>query len=70
MLGSGPTGMPPATDRSYAVGYGKPPAEHSFKPGESGNLRGRPRRSQTLDGIYAAMLRSTVPMVIDGKRRR
>ena len=60
----------PSTDRSYAIGYGKPPAQHRFKPGESGNLRGRPRRSQTLDGVYAAMLSSTVPMVIDGKRRR
>ena len=25
------------------VGYGKPPAEHRFKPGKSGNPRGRPK---------------------------
>lgn len=25
------------------VGYGKPPAEHRFKPGQSGNPRGRPK---------------------------
>lgn len=25
------------------AGYGKPPAEHRFKPGQSGNPRGRPK---------------------------
>lgn len=28
------------------VGYGRPPAEHKFKPGKSGNPRGRPRKAQ------------------------
>lgn len=32
----------PPTDR-YEVGYGKPPAETRFKPGQSGNPRGRPK---------------------------
>lgn len=27
---------------NYTVGYAKPPAEHWFKPGQSGNPRGRP----------------------------
>ena len=30
----------------YDVGYGKPPEEHRFKPGTSGNPRGRPRGSK------------------------
>ncbi len=29
--------------RDYAVGYGKPPEGSRFKPGQSGNPRGRPR---------------------------
>lgn len=29
--------------REGEVGYGKPPAEHRFKPGQSGNPRGRPK---------------------------
>ena len=29
--------------KSYAVGYGKPPSDARFKPGQSGNPRGRPR---------------------------
>ena len=28
--------------RNYDTGYGKPPVEHQFKPGESGNAAGRP----------------------------
>lgn len=32
----------PETAR-YEVGYGKPPADTRFKPGQSGNPRGRPR---------------------------
>ena len=34
-----PTGL-------YDVGYGKPPVEHQFKPGESGNVNGRPKGSR------------------------
>ena len=29
--------------RDFVVGYGKPPAEHRFKKGASGNPRGRPK---------------------------
>lgn len=35
-----PTQRPDAT---YEVGYGKPPATTRFKPGQSGNPRGRPK---------------------------
>jgi Family of unknown function (DUF5681) len=28
---------------AYAVGYGRPPREHRFAPGRSGNPRGRPK---------------------------
>ena len=30
----------------YTVGYGRPPAEHQFKPGQSGNRNGRPRKDK------------------------
>ena len=35
-----PLNLPAA---SYEVGYGKPPAEHRYKPGQSGNPLGRPK---------------------------
>lgn len=31
---------------AYEVGYGKPPKEHRFRKGQSGNPRGRPRGSR------------------------
>lgn len=42
--------MPKRSDKSseeksegYDVGHGKPPKHHQFKPGQSGNLKGRPK---------------------------
>jgi hypothetical protein len=34
-----------------AVGYGQPPTETRFKPGLSGNPKGRPRGSKNLKGL-------------------
>lgn len=47
----------------YEVGYGKPPKEHRFKPGQSGNARGRPRK-QTFP---LAIINAPLPMKVDGK---
>ena len=32
----------------YPVGYGRPPAHARFKPGQSGNPKGRPKRTKNL----------------------
>lgn len=41
-----------------AVGYRKPPKKHRFRPGQSGNRNGRPRkpRPPQRDDSLAAML--------------
>ena len=65
-----PPVITPPDDEPYKVGYGKPPTEHRLKPGQSGNRRGRPRRSHSTAAVFEAMFRSTVPMIVDGRRRR
>ncbi|MFC4595535.1 DUF5681 domain-containing protein [Sphingobium tyrosinilyticum] len=37
-----------AEDRDYEVGYGKPPKHSQFKPGSSGNRKGRPKGARGL----------------------
>lgn len=48
----------------YEIGFGKPPSEHWFKPGQSGNPAGRPRKPPAsppkeggLTSIEASILR-------------
>ena len=43
-----------------AVGYGKPPKETRFKPGRSGNPRGRPKGSKNFNTILAKRLQELV----------
>ena len=58
-------------DGAYTVGYGKPPKENQWKPGQSGNSRGRPKakkpkRGTTLERL-AYVLQADRTIVIDGK---
>ena len=36
----------------YAVGYGKPPQHSRFKPGRSGNPKGRPKGQPTASETF------------------
>lgn len=49
----GPEGPKGPDERDYDVGYGKPPKEHQFKPGQSGNPTGRPKKQPSM----ASMIR-------------
>ena len=43
------------------VGYGRPPVSTRFKPGQSGNPRGRPKGSKSLDQVLRQALDRRVP---------
>ncbi|HEY0915024.1 MAG TPA: DUF5681 domain-containing protein, partial [Solimonas sp.] len=51
----------------YEVGFGKPPKQHRFKKGVSGNPRGRPAGARGISVILREELHKTVPVSIRGR---
>jgi hypothetical protein len=49
------------------LGYRQPPAEYRFKPGQSGNPRGRPKKKVTMFDDAAAIFGRPVTGSIEGK---
>lgn len=45
------TAIPAPKGGDYEVGYAKPPRQSQFKPGQSGNPKGRVQRSESLNTI-------------------
>ena len=56
--------------RDYEIGYGKPPRHTRFKPGQSGNPRGRPSGSKNLKMLLGDALNEPVVIAENGGRRR
>ena len=54
----------------YEVGYGKPPKDSQFKPGQSGNPNGRPKGARNLKTEIREVMQSTVTVTQDGKRKK
>jgi hypothetical protein len=57
-------------DRSYEVGYGKPPKHSRFKPGQSGNPKGRKPGSKNVMTLLEETLFDPVKVRENGKVRR
>lgn len=55
---------------SYSVGYKRPPIAHRFKPGQSGNPRGRRKRSKNLLTLLDEELDSAITVKERGRERR
>lgn len=53
----------------YEVGYGKPPKEHQFKPGRSGNIGGRQKSKISGSTDISKLLNEPVKVTIGGKVR-
>ena len=55
---------------SYEVGFGKPPRSTQFKPGQSGNLAGRPRGAKNVATAIEDELKARVTVTENGRRKR
>lgn len=57
-------------DAAHQTGYGRPPREHRWKPGQSGNPKGRRKGSKNLATIVRELANGKVMIrEADGKRR-
>jgi hypothetical protein len=59
-----------ATDQGYRVGYARPPLQRRFKPGTSGNKKGRPKGSRNAKSIVEEVINSPVTIRENGKARK
>jgi hypothetical protein len=56
-------------DGPYEIGYCKPPKRTRFKPGQSGNPRGRPKAEKSLGAALNDALKAKVKLRGNGKER-
>lgn len=59
-----------ANGRSKPVGYGNPPVEHRFKPGQSGNPNGRPKGRRNNKSILQEVAGKRLTVTENGRRRK
>ncbi len=59
-----------AKGKPYQVGYGKPPKHTQFKPGKSGNAKGRPKGAKNLKTELAEELAEKIPLKEAGKLKK
>ena len=52
------------------VGYRRPPRQHQFKPGQSGNPRGRSKGAKGLKSELLAEINEQVTITVNGKPRK
>lgn len=53
-------------ETDYKIGFCKPPVHTRFKPGQSGNPKGRPRGIMDTHRLIDAILSKKVSAIIDG----
>lgn len=56
-------------DASYEVGYGKPPKQHRFTKGNSGNRAGRPKGCESKELLILELLDAPIVIFERGKRK-
>jgi hypothetical protein len=56
--------------RDYPIGYKRPPRAKQFKPGQSGNAKGRPKGARNFATALTEELNARVVVTENGRRRR
>lgn len=64
------TDLPEQPEPEDGIGYGRPPRHSRFKPGQSGNPRGRPRRKRAVEEIVDDVLQEKMWITLRGQRKR
>ncbi len=59
-----------SSDDGYEVGKGKPPKSTQFKPGQSGNAKGRPKGRRNMATEIEEILTAPVPISENGRKRK
>jgi hypothetical protein len=54
----------------YRVGYGRPPKATQFKPGRSGNPKGRPKGPKSVGAVLFGILHRRVEVTENGRTHR
>ena len=54
---------------NYEVGYGKPPKSGQYKPGQSGNPKGRPKAPPKYEDLLAREANKLITVTIDGQKK-
>ena len=62
-------GQPPKIPPSYAIGRGRPPVHSRFKPGQSGNPKGRRKGARNKRTVVEQALNKRITIREDGRKR-
>jgi hypothetical protein len=58
------------SDHEDRVGYKRPPKKFQFKKGQSGNLKGRPKRDRNSTKMLREFIHQSITITVGGEIRR
>ena len=69
-MGKPSSRQPAEAPGDYEVGYGKPPKHTRFKPGQSGNPKGRPKGQRNFSTVFDEALNEKISLREGEQTRR